>query len=220
MAKDIPLQIRELERLKEINRVMKSHCTIWETNGKQIYMKSILPFVEKRATLIDPLLFYQNIIINPIQVASWLTHYRKTMTQVTERDDAICLYNMKTTESIFIQRVSENGLTLEQLKSFYRKLYVNPSFHQSVEANSDGEYDEIPREGIEAMLSKEIYTHTMPDGGQLLLSKTLFGELKKTERILVKEIPQLHQERYNKHYVFFLQKEPSMWIETIGAFLY
>ena len=225
--------VAELADLKKLNSRLVSHCNVYALVDRVIWLHSSISFVEKIGFVKDwsAISFYDECMINAIELRGFLSGYRKTSTEVIESEKEYYLRDSKDdTRTGCINKLgvgSNPDARTQQIKSMYRHLThdkdpIGDAVGKLIDCsmkNSESLYDIftlVDQDVIDGLRDNRVMSIFTPQKSEVFATKSLFGSVNATQKIGVVDLPKLNDK---KHHVLFVQEEPEMFMFTVAAVL-
>lgn len=203
---------KQYSKIKDINQRLKYISDIYYIGGNgYIYMKSLIPFIEKFAVVNDniDIQAYSNSIILPNKAYGFTSIAKKSKLVADYYMDTIVLAD-STDDSLKL----EINLVQEESKP-YKSFYKNIDL---ILNNISTPFITLEEENLRRLVSSEV-VYIPYENTNFTITKNIFMSIKKTDSVDYKILDMVDPTNLMKKYVLFRKNTDLMTIYTLTAFI-
>lgn len=204
--------LKQFTKLKDANQRLKYVSSIYAIDDQRIYMKSLVPFIEKILVLNNDIDIsgYNNLMILPNQFYDFYSKTKKKSLEIS--------YSLEELGSVvFTDNETENNYITNKIKNLSMTdldFYKNPKLFQSI---SNLSFIPLSEEDMERLKTLAVYINH--ENYQYTITKNIFPSLKKTDLIEYCIMDEKDKDNPAKQYIMFRKNIGIGYIYTLTAFL-
>ena len=218
--------IDQFKYITEINQKMKLISEIYYIDRSgTIYMKSLVPFIEKIAFLQpqieDKIIQYLDCIYLPNQFFKFSKNAKKTKLTYIDEMDKIILGQNDNNDKLEINKGGRLITNNEQYLNYINENFINRFYTKySIIKNyiNDPEYIQLSDNIINDIINNHCVYHVVDDS-LITLTKNLFMDIKPSDQIFIKIANEKEEGFENKRFVIYKMINNLMTTYTITAYI-